>query len=200
MTITPSFVVTAALAEELDYNDTEYSFDAESDTSYPGYYRQNEKCAWVVTYAPKVKKVTRYANSVKVTAEVTTSPKVVMIQWYDGKKWSKPKAYSNAPCKGTIIARNENQIRMYKDGSYSSWIKVTVEQRKHELYSIKKYHPHDLDASFAIAVDDFLLGQIRTTVRRERTFNIPCRATKIRMRAVYAGFKGNSYSNWIVVR
>ena len=197
LTIMPTAVVSAALAEDLDYNDTEYSFDVTTDKEYPGYWRQDERCAWVVTYAPRIKKVVTGAKTTKVTADVTTSARVVMISWYDGKSWSKPKAYSNFPCNGSIIARNDSQIKLYKNGSYSSWLKITVTQKGRELYSIKKYHPNDLNASYALAIDDFLLEQIRKTVARERTFTIPCKAKKIKIRCVYTGMNGNSYSRWI---
>ena len=191
--------VNAAMAYELDYTNIDYSFHITRDKSYPGSYQQDEKCGYVVTFAPKIIEVKRGPTTTKVTAEVTDSARVVMIQWKDGNEWH-TKPYSNQWCFGPVIARTSSQIKLKQDGNYSSWTQITVTQGKDVLYKAKKYHPNDLQAGYAVGIDNKLVNYLRNEVSRQRTYNIPCHASVIRMRLVYTGFKGNSYSRWVEVK
>ena len=202
LTIMPTVIVTAAMAEELDYDRNEYSFDVHTDDSYPGYWQQDERMSYVMTFDPKPIKLTRYGKTTKLTADVTTAARVILIDYYDGKNWKRAGTYTNAPCKGSVVASTDSQIKLIRaTDNYSSWGHIKVVQNGKTLYEKRKFHPNDMNAALAFCITDGFVNQIRKSVKRTRTFNIPVKAEKYRIECIYTSLRGNnSYSNWVVVR
>lgn len=202
LAITPTVIVTAAMAEELDYDRNEYSFEVHTDDTYPGYWQQTERMSYVMTFDPKPIKLVRYGKSAKLTADVTTAARVILIDYYDGRNWKRAGTYSNAPCKGSVVVSNDSQIKLIRaTDNYSSWGHLKVVQNGKTLYNVRKYHAHDMNAAIALCINDSLVNQMRKQVKRTRTFNIPIKAEKYRIECIYTSLRGNnSYSNWIVVR
>ncbi len=184
-------------AEQVDENDYYYNF--ETIGKWPSDVTSKETVRETVTFRPRVLSVTPYSKTTKITADITTAARVVIVRYTtDGKHWQQ-KSFRNTSYVGPVVALRKWQSKLHsKEDYYSSWCARQFTQAGKTLDYKKVAHTRGQMAQ--LYFDDVLIDSVRRKVKCVKVLNIPVRAKQISVRYVYSGFHGNSYSEWKTVK
>ncbi len=173
------------------------------DIKVIGWWPNNSLCKETaintILFRPKVTSAKAYSKSTKVTADVTTAARVIIIKYSaDGKHWE-IMSCRNAGYKGPVICIRKWQGKLHaKEDSYSSWCARQFKQGKVTLDYKKVAHTKGQGAQ--LYFDDRLIDGIRRKVSCVRTLNIPARAKVIKIRYAYTGMTKECFSEWLTIR
>ena len=182
---------------QVDENDLHYNF--RTIGKWPNDVMSIETIIETVTFRPKVLSVVPYSKNTKITADITTAARVVIVRYTaDGKHWQQ-KSFRNASYVGPVRAHRKWQDMWHSRGDYyTSWCRRQFKQGNKTI--AYKQTPTERGQMAQLFFDDQLIDSVRRKVKCVRTLNIPVRAKQVSIRYVYTGLHGNSYSEWEVLK
>lgn len=182
--------------DQIDESD-EYH-DLQKIGEWPGDVLTNEIAVDTILFRPKVLGVQPLNRSVKVLVDATTAARNIMVMYsVDGKTWT-PRSYRNVGYKGQVTCTRKWQIKLHKDGHYSSWC---ARQFKQGAVTLDYKKTASLRSPMAqLYFDDVLIDGIRKKVGFPVLLNIPARAKLVKIRYVYTGQKKDLFSYWLTVK
>lgn len=179
--------------DQVDQNDYYHNLDQVG--VWPNDVISNEAMIETVTFRPRVLSVVPYSRTTKITADITTAARLVIVKYTaDGKHWEQ-RSFRNTSYIGPVTAHRKWQVKAHvKKDYYSSWC---ARQFKQAGKTIDYKKTAMLNGPMAqLYFDDHLIDNIRAKVKCVKVLNIPVRAKQISIRYVYTGLHGNSYSEW----
>lgn len=180
---------------QVDEDDYYYNFDQIG--KWPNDVTSIETIVETVTFSPKVLSVVPYSKTTKITADITTAARVIIVRYTaDGKHWQQ-KSFRNASYAGPVTAHRKWRSQWHSKGDYyTSWCGRQFKQGGKTINF--KQTPTERGQMAQLFFDDHLIDSIRRKVKCVKTLNIPARAKRIAVHYVYTGLHGNSYSTWEV--
>ena len=182
---------------QVDEDDYYYNFDQIG--RWPNDVTGIETIIETVTFRPKVLSVVPYSKTTKITADITTSARVIIVRYTaDGKHWQQ-KSFRNASYVGPVTAHRKWTSMWHSKGDYyTSWCGRQFKQAGKTIDF--KQTPIERGQMAQLFFDDHLIDGVRRKVKCVRTLNIPVRAKYVSIRYVYTGQHGNSFSEWEVMK
>ena len=182
---------------QVDEDDYYYNFDQIG--RWPHDVTSIETIIETVTFNPKVLSVIPYSKTTKITADITTAARVIIVRYTaDGKHWEQ-RSFRNASYVGPVTAHRKWQDMWHSKGDYyTSWCRRQFKQGNKTI--AYKQTPTERGQMAQLFFDDKLIDSVRRKVKCVRTLNIPVRAKQVSIRYVYTGLHGNSYSEWEILK
>ena len=182
---------------QVDEDDYYYNFDQIG--RWPHDVTSIETIIETVTFNPKVISVIPYSKTTKITADITTAARLVIVRYTaDGKNWQQ-KIFRNASYAGPVTAHRKWQDMWHSKGDYyTSWCRRQFKQGGKTI--AYKQTPTERGQMAQLFFDDHLIDGVRRKVKCVRTLNIPVRAKQVSIRYVYTGLHGNAYTRWETVK
>lgn len=194
----------SARAEKRDWwptqvDEDDFYYDFKQVGKWPHDVTSTETIIETVTFRPNVISVVPYSKTTKITADITTAARLVIVRYTaDGKHWEQ-KIFRNASYAGPVRAHRKWQDKWHsKDDHYSSWCARQFKQAGKTLDYKKTACLRSQMAQ--LYFDDQLIDYVRRKVKSIKVLNIPVRAKQVSIRYVYTGLHGNSYSEWEVLK
>ena len=182
---------------QVDEDDYYHNLDQVGE--WPNDVTSIETMIETVTFRPKVLSAVPYSRTTKITADITTAARLVIVKYTaDGKHWEQ-RSFRNTGYKGPVTAHRKWQLKLHaKTDRYTSWC---ARQFKQGGVTINYKKTAMLNGPMAqLYFDDHLIDGIRSKVKCIKVLNIPVRAKQIQIRYVYTGLHGNSYSEWRTIK
>lgn len=182
---------------QVDEDDYYHNLDQVGE--WPNDVISNEVMIETVTFRPKVLSAVPYSRTTKITADITTAARLVIVKYTaDGKHWEQ-RSFRNTGYKGPVTAHRKWQLKLHaKTDRYTSWC---ARQFKQAGKTIDYKKTAMLNGPMAqLYFDDHLIDGIRNKVKCIKVLNIPARAKQVSIRYVYTGLHGNSYSEWRTIK
>ena len=183
--------------DQVDGND--YYHNLDQIGKWPNDVTSIETMIETVTFRPRVLSAVPYSRTTKITADITTAARLVIVKYTaDGKRWEQ-RSFRNTGYKGPVTAHRKWQLKLHaKTDRYTSWC---ARQFKQAGVTIDYKKTAMLNGPMAqLYFDDHLIDGIRSMVKCIKVLNIPVRAKQIQIRYVYTGLHGNSYSEWRTIK
>lgn len=183
--------------DQVDSNDYYHNLDQVGQ--WPNDVISTETMIETVTFRPRVLSAVPYSRTTKITADITTAARLVIVKYTaDGKHWEQ-RSFRNTSYIGPVTSNRKWQVKAHvKKDYYSSWC---ARQFKQAGKTIDYKKTAMLNGPMAqLYFDDHLIDRIRNKVKCIKVLNIPARARQIQIRYVYTGLHGNSYSEWLTAK
>ena len=182
---------------QVDEDDYYYNFDQIG--RWPHDVTSIETIIETVTFNPKVLSVIPYSKTTKITADITTAARLVIVRYTaDGKNWQQ-KIFRNASYAGPVRAHRKWQDMWHSKGDYyTSWCRRQFKQCNKTI--AYKQTPTERGQMAQLFFDDKLIDSVRRKVKSIKVLNLPVRAKEVSIRYVYTGLHGNSYSEWEIMK
>lgn len=182
---------------QVDEDDYYYNFDQIG--RWPHDVTSIETIIETVTFNPKVLSVIPYSKTTKITADITTAARLVIVRYTaDGKNWQQ-KIFRNASYAGPVRAHRKWQDMWHSKGDYyTSWCRRQFKQGNKTI--AYKQTPTERGQMAQLFFDDKLIDSVRRKVKSIKVLNLPVRAKEVSIRYVYTGLHGNSYSEWEIMK
>ncbi len=180
-------------------DEDDFYYDFKQVGKWPNDVTSIETIIETVTFNPKVISIVPYSKSTKITADITTAARLVIVRYTaDGKHWQQ-KIFRNASYAGPVTAHRKWQDKWHsKRDYYSSWC---ARQFKQAGKTIDYKKTACLRSQMAqLYFDDKLIDSVRRKVKCIKVLNLPVRTKQVSIRYVYSGLHGNSYSEWEVLK
>lgn len=191
-------------AQERDWwpvqvDEDDFYYDFKQVGKWPNDVTSIETIIETVTFRPNVISVVPYSKTTKITADITTAARVVIVRYTaDGKHWEQ-RSFRNASYVGPVTAHRKWQDMWHSKGDYyTSWCRRQFKQGNKTI--AYKQTPTERGQMAQLYFDDKLIDSVRRKVKCVRTLNIPVRAKQVSIRYVYTGLHGNSYSEWEIMK
>lgn len=172
--------------------------DLQKIGEWPGDVLTNEIAVDTILFRPKVAAVQPLNRSVKVLVDATTAARNIMVKYtVDGRTWEQ-RSYRNVGYKGPVTCTRKWQVKLHKDGHYSSWC---ARQFKQGMVTLDYKKTASLRSPMAqLYFDDQLIDGIRRKVPQPVIINIPAKAKRFKIRYVYTGLKKDLFSEWVEIK
>lgn len=181
-------------------DEDDFYYDFKQTGKWPNDVTSIETIIETVTFRPKVISVVPYSKTTKITADITTAARVIIVRYTaDGKHWQQ-KSFRNASYAGPVTAHRKWQSKWHsKDDHYSSWCARQFVQAGKTIDYKKVAHTKGQGAQ--LYFDDVLINSIRRKVKCVKTLNIPARVQMMRIRYAYTALHGgDAYTRWETVK
>ena len=180
-------------------DEDDFYYDFKQTGKWPHDVTSTETIIETVTFRPKVLSVAPYSKTTKITADITTAARLVIVRYTaDGKNWQQ-KIFRNASYAGPVTAHRKWQDMWHSKGDYyTSWCRRQFKQGNKTI--AYKQTPTERGQMAQLYFDDTLIDSVRRKVECMKALNIPVRAKEVSIRYVYSGLHGNSYSEWEVLK
>ena len=180
-------------------DEDDFYYDFKQVGKWPNDVTSIETIIETVTFRPKVLSVVPYSKTTKITADITTAARLVIVRYTaDGKHWQQ-KIFRNASYAGPVRAHRKWQDMWHSKGDYyTSWCRRQFKQAGKTI--AYKQTPTERGQMAQLFFDDKLIDSVRRKVKSIKVLNLPVRAKQVSIRYVYTGLHGNSYSEWEVLK